>query len=635
MDAGRSRVGTRFGPYELRSLLGRGGMGEVYEAYDTVKDRVVAVKLLPTDLARDPVFQQRFRRESQAAARLAEPHVIPIHDWGEIDRVLYIDMRLVRGRDLRTVLIDQGPLSPVRAVGILEQIAAALDAAHAGGLVHRDVKPANILVTNSDFAYLADFGIALSTDDPRVTATGAAVGSYSYIAPERFDDGPVTGTADVYSLACVLYESLTGTQPFPADGMSMLIRSHLSMPPPRPSIKRAELPGELDEVISRGMAKEPADRYPTAGALASAARAAVTGHGALRNSELPTVRMGKVPTAAPVTVVFSTSGAESQRGTTQPPPGGQPMDRTVTSTPGPRSGARMPQSHQGSGNEGAPMPGRADSPPASGMRDSSPMAGMRDSPPMPGKRDSPPASGKSVTPVSDGTSRDRIATGMPQARQIGRPEHRPMPGQPTSARAEGRVLPPRGRVQPPDGRAQPPGGRVLPPEGRVQPPESRVLLPEPETQRLTAMPDARPSVPPPAAEPEAPRPAAGRRRMLLLCTVIAVLVAVGVGCVIAWQRLSGGDPIATPPLPAGATPCPRINPEFGRFTTSAIGTPVTTCPFAEEVRRVYGESGNDVEPIREVVAFSSVTGQEHIMRCEVTGQIVTCSGGENAVVYVY
>ncbi|MEV0293087.1 protein kinase [Nocardia sp. NPDC050710] len=339
MDDAESRVGSRFGPYELRSLLGRGGMGEVYEAYDTVKDRVVAVKLLPPDLAEDPVFQQRFRLESQAAARLAEPHVIPIHDWGEIDGVLYIDMRLVRGSDLRSVLRQKGPLSPVRAVGIIEQIAAALDAAHAEGLVHRDVKPANILVTPSDFAYLADFGIARSTGDPNVTATGTAVGSYNYIAPERFDTAPVTGTADVYSLACVLYECLTGAQPFPVDAMSVLIRSHLTAPPPRPTSKRAGLPAALDDVITRGMAKDPADRYPSASALAAAARAAVTAPPPTPDSELPTRRMSTVSTPpAPPTVIFpAVETTPAQRDSR--PPGGVPSevaDRRITGGPAPR-----------------------------------------------------------------------------------------------------------------------------------------------------------------------------------------------------------------------------------------------------------------------------------------------------------
>ncbi|MFD4402132.1 protein kinase [Nocardia sp. NPDC058499] len=275
MQAPGSEVGGRFGPYELRSLLGSGGMGEVYEAYDTVKDRVVALKLLSGDLVGDPEYQTRFRRESQAAARLAEPHIIPIHDWGVIEGRLFIDMRLVAGTDLRTVLQSGGPLSPQRAVTVIEQIAAALDAAHADGLVHRDVKPANILVTDADFAYLADFGIAHHAGDSAVTQAGVAVGSYTYMAPERFERVPVTTRADIYSLACVLHECLTGAQPFDAPSIGMLIRAHLAEPPPRASFQRTGLPAAFDDVIACGMAKDPHERFATAGELAVAARTAL------------------------------------------------------------------------------------------------------------------------------------------------------------------------------------------------------------------------------------------------------------------------------------------------------------------------------------------------------------------------
>lgn len=275
MQAPGSEVGERFGPYELRSLLGSGGMGEVYEAYDTVKERVVALKLLSGDLVGDPEYQTRFRRESQAAARLAEPHIIPIHDWGVIDGRLFIDMRLVAGTDLRTLVESAGPLGPQRAVSVIEQIAAALDAAHADGLVHRDVKPANILVTDADFAYLADFGIAHHAGDSAVTQAGVAVGSYSYMAPERFERVPVTARADIYSLACVLHECLTGTQPFDAPSLGMLIRAHLAEPPPRASLQRTGLPAAFDEVIACGMAKDPLDRFATAGEFAVAARTAL------------------------------------------------------------------------------------------------------------------------------------------------------------------------------------------------------------------------------------------------------------------------------------------------------------------------------------------------------------------------
>ncbi|MFC9436126.1 protein kinase [Nocardia sp. NPDC057030] len=305
MEAPGPRTGTRFGPYELRSLLGKGGMGEVYEAYDTVKDRVVAVKLLHEELAGDPAYQVRFRRESQAAARVAEPHIVPIHDWGVIDGVLFIDMQLVPGVDLRTLLRTEGALSPVRAVGIIEQIASALDAAHAGGLVHRDVKPANILVTAADHAYLADFGIAHTEGDSAVTVVGMAVGSYIYMAPERFDVGQVTGRADIYSLSCVLHECLTGASPFPAASMNVLIRSHLSETPPRPSAQQAGIPAGLDAVISRGMAKNPADRWPTAAALALAARAALSSPPPTGTAEMPAT---EVPADAPAPTVPPPTG---------------------------------------------------------------------------------------------------------------------------------------------------------------------------------------------------------------------------------------------------------------------------------------------------------------------------------------
>jgi serine/threonine-protein kinase len=162
--------GTPFGQYRLVELLGRGGMGEVWRAFDTVTDRIVALKVLPAHLANDDTFKERFRREARAAAGLYEPHVVPIHGYGEIGGQLYVDMRLIMGRDLQTIL-SEGPLSPVRAVTIVEQVASALHAAHQIDLVHRDVKPSNILVTDSDFAYLIDFGIARTADETGLTST--------------------------------------------------------------------------------------------------------------------------------------------------------------------------------------------------------------------------------------------------------------------------------------------------------------------------------------------------------------------------------------------------------------------------------------------------------------------------------
>jgi serine/threonine protein kinase len=269
--------GTPFGRYRLVELLGRGGMGEVWRAHDTVTDRVVAIKVLPAHLSGDEDFQRRFRREAHAAARLDTPHVVPIYDYGEIDGRLFVSMRLINGRDLATVLAD-GPVDPARAVRIIDQVAKALHAAHKVGLMHRDIKPSNILLDDDDFAYLIDFGIARVADDTRMTKTGSTIGTFAYIAPERLD--PHTeedARADIYSLACVLYEALTGEPPFPGSTTAHLMFAHAHTPPPRPSTTQPGVPAPFDEVIAKGMAKAPDNRYATTVELADAARDAITG----------------------------------------------------------------------------------------------------------------------------------------------------------------------------------------------------------------------------------------------------------------------------------------------------------------------------------------------------------------------
>lgn len=263
-----SRLGTRFGPYELRSLIGAGGMGEVYRAYDTVKDRMVALKLLRGETAADPGFQQRLWRECRKVTRLQEPHVLPLHDFGEIDGVPYIDMHLVDdGGSLKDLLREQGALEPSRAASITAQVARALDAAHAAGLVHLDVKPENILLTHDHFTYLADFGIAEAIGDEQISRT--------YMAPERFTTGRVGSQTDVYSLTCVLYECLTGQPPFEAEDAGELKSAHILSPAPRPSIMRRGVGRDYDDIITRGMAKQRTARFESAGSLARAASEAV------------------------------------------------------------------------------------------------------------------------------------------------------------------------------------------------------------------------------------------------------------------------------------------------------------------------------------------------------------------------
>jgi serine/threonine-protein kinase len=259
-------------------LIGRGGMGEVWKAFDTATRRVVAVKVLPAQLAADPVFEERFRHEAFAAAGLNNPHVVPIHNFGEIEGRLYVDMRLIEGQDLENALA-KGPMEPTRAVKVIEQIASALNAAHKIGLVHRDVKPSNILLDEDDFSYLIDFGIARAAGETKLTATGNVVGTWPYMAPERFTTGQSDTRSDIYALTCVLYECLTSSRPFPGESVEQQIAGHLTTPPPRPSIKRRDVSPELDAVIAAGMAKDPEQRYATTTEMARAAQAAITNTG--------------------------------------------------------------------------------------------------------------------------------------------------------------------------------------------------------------------------------------------------------------------------------------------------------------------------------------------------------------------
>jgi serine/threonine kinase PknH len=267
---------VEFGRYRLLSVIGEGGMGKVYRAHDTLMDRDVAIKVLPPELATDPGYELRFRREAHTAARLTEPHIIPVYESGEIDGRLYLSMPIVEGIDLHEMLQRDGPMNPARAVHIVEQLAAALDAAHAVGLVHRDIKPSNALVTGRDFAYLIDFGIARDAAATQLTGTGMIVGTFAYMAPERFTAGVADARSDVYALTCLLHECLTGSSPFRGDSVEQQIAGHLTLDPPRPSTIRPDLPVGFDEVIARGMAKDPDQRYQSAHELATAAHHALT-----------------------------------------------------------------------------------------------------------------------------------------------------------------------------------------------------------------------------------------------------------------------------------------------------------------------------------------------------------------------
>jgi class 3 adenylate cyclase/ABC-type oligopeptide transport system substrate-binding subunit/streptogramin lyase len=269
-------TGTKVAGYRIVRLLGEGGAGAVYLAVDEQLDRPVALKLLPPELCRDERFRQRFLREARTAAGIEHPGIVPIYAAGEADGVLYLAMRHVPGTDLRHVLERDGRLELGRAIRILVPVAEALDAAHAQGLVHRDVKPGNILVDENDRAFLADFGLAKHAATVNsLSREGAFSGTIDYIAPEQIEGGEVDGRVDVYALACVLFESLTGRPPFERQTDVAVVFAHLKDPPPTLTALLPELPRALDGVLARGMAKDPDDRYRTAGELIADARAAI------------------------------------------------------------------------------------------------------------------------------------------------------------------------------------------------------------------------------------------------------------------------------------------------------------------------------------------------------------------------
>jgi serine/threonine protein kinase len=320
-------VGDRFGGYRLDAQLGRGGMGVVYEAYDTVRERRVALKVLVPHLADDETFRARFLREARTVAGLSSPHTVPVHDFGVLDGHLFLDMALVDGSDLAAVLA-RGPLSPVRAVSITEQVADALDTAHERGLVHRDVKPANVLLARrrpdqADFAYLSDFGLARSTSgNDGLTATGTVVGTADYMSPEQIEGRPVDARSDVYALGCLLFHCLAGRPPYTGSNQVLVLDAHRTAAPP--VLPAGGTWGDLDAVVARALAKDPADRFASAGELASAARSALAA--AAASGAAPTVvglRTG------PTSTVGGAAAASAPASAQIPPPPPVPVPGPV------------------------------------------------------------------------------------------------------------------------------------------------------------------------------------------------------------------------------------------------------------------------------------------------------------------
>ncbi|MFG2139700.1 serine/threonine-protein kinase [Streptomyces sp. NPDC048650] len=308
--------GRRIADYLLRDEIGRGGMAVVYRAEDLRLGRTVAIKLLAPELARNDTFRRRFVHESRVAAAIDHPHIVPVFEAGEAEGVLYIAMRYVKGRDLRALLDRAGPLSLEVACRIALQVASALDAAHDHDLVHRDVKPGNILVaegTDTDrpeHAYLTDFGLTKkSLSLTGFTSVGQFVGTLDYVAPEQISGRPVDGRCDVYSLACVLFEMLTGAPPFRRDDDMALLWAHQYDPPPVLTEQRPDLAPAVDEVFTRSLAKSPGERYDTCRGFVAALRAAGRGAPA-----------GGAPRPAADHAPTRVDGATPPSGPTAPPP---------------------------------------------------------------------------------------------------------------------------------------------------------------------------------------------------------------------------------------------------------------------------------------------------------------------------
>jgi serine/threonine protein kinase len=353
------RIGDEFAGYRLLAVLGRGRIGTVYRAENPRVGNVIALKVIGPELADGDVSRARFFEESRIAAGLNHPNVIPIHDFGSSEGLLYIAMRYAMGTDLRQMLKKRGRLLPETAVFLLSQAARALDTAHRRGLVHRDVKPGNLLVgqasdgTDPDHVYLTDFGITKhAAEYTWLTATGQFTDTVDYIAPEQIRGLPVLGLADQYSLGCVLYECLTGRVPFERDTNAAIISAHVQDQPVQPTMLSPDLPRAVDEVLARALAKQPGDRYGSCGEFIAAAREALSWPDQ-SPAELP-VGVGEHPPYPPAEVAHERAGAHADE---------------TESTPGLTGWAGSDQGDRPAGGAAAPRagtaPGGADSSPPS------------------------------------------------------------------------------------------------------------------------------------------------------------------------------------------------------------------------------------------------------------------------------
>ena len=397
-------AGAQIASYQLEEEIGRGGMAVVYRARDVRLGRWVALKVLAPDYAQDEAFRQRFIRESRTAAAVDHPNIIPIFDAGEAGGVLYIAMRYVAGQDVHSLLHSAGLLPAARALGIVGQVASALDAAHACGLVHRDVKPANMLLGGvadtgrADHVYLSDFGISKQLNaTSSLTLTGQVLGTLNYLAPEQIEGRQVDGRADAYALACTAFELLAGSPPFRRDENMAVMWAQLNAAPPRLTSLRPDLPPAVHQVMARALAKAPADRYASCLAFSSALQQACAAAPGAPDGTAPAAPVSPPPRAARPASPTAADPAPSPAN-----PAGQPPRPATTPLPvlppgpgrqaGPASG-ESPGADRQRGDDAAPgrpattpmpvLPDRGGSPPlgaerrSGGLGGSSPRASRR------------------------------------------------------------------------------------------------------------------------------------------------------------------------------------------------------------------------------------------------------------------
>jgi serine/threonine-protein kinase len=293
------RLGTVIAGYRIEERIGRGGMGVVYRAQHLNLQRRAAIKIIAPDLAESEGFRERFTREARIAAALQHPNIVTVYDAGEIDGMLYLAMQFIRGEDLAAILRRDGRLRPYRAIDVCRQVASALDAAHAMGLIHRDVKPANVLIEGRN-AFLTDFGLTKQAGThTQLTRAGDMVGTIHYVAPEQIEGRKVSARSDVYSLGCLLYHCLSGQVPFAHETDVAVIYAHLSEQPPKLSELRPELPEGLDAIMAKALDKSPDRRFPSCGDMISAARAVIDAAGPLSETIPPRPSQAAAPAPTP------------------------------------------------------------------------------------------------------------------------------------------------------------------------------------------------------------------------------------------------------------------------------------------------------------------------------------------------